>query len=153
MIISKLTVKTTRPHPLQFEATDGFSLVELLVVLAIIGLIAAFATPNVLKYLGSSRVSASKAQMKNISSALELYFIDVGNYPDTNFGLDALINAPSGTQNWNGPYIKGSTALKDAWGNNYSYTAPAGGSSFSIKSFGQDGKAGGIELNTDLLLN
>ena len=99
----------------------GFTLVELLVVLAIIGLIAALVAPQVLRYLGSARVETTQAQLKNIGSALELYYLDSGKYPSSDIGLNALVSAPNDGSVWNGPYLKTDAALKDAWGNMFAY--------------------------------
>ena len=95
----------------------GFTMVELLVVLAIIGLIATFAVPQVLRYLGSSRSDAARIQISNIESAMELYFIDNLQYPDTEQGIAALAIRPGESARWNGPYLKGADTLKDPWGN------------------------------------
>ncbi len=132
------------------EASAGFSLVELLVVLAIIGLIAALVAPQVLKYLDTAKVDTTKAQMKNIENALELYYIDAGHYPTTDEGLDALAKAPANASSWNGPYIKKSGTFLDAWGTAYQYKSPADEKPYQITSLGRDKKAGGDGLNADL---
>lgn len=129
----------------------GFSLVELLVVLAIIGMIAALATPRVLRYLGSSQVSTSKTQMKNVANALELFFIDAGKYPTSEEGLKALIEAPAGAIGWGGPYLKQESAIQDAWGNPFHYELD-GSVAFSLKSLGRDGKTGGEGPDADFSL-
>ncbi|KSV75916.1 hypothetical protein N185_15840 [Sinorhizobium sp. GW3] len=129
---------------------DGFTLVELLVVLAIIGLIAAIATPQVLRYLGAAKVDTTKAQIRNIQSALELYYIDSGRYPSSEEGLVALERQPDSSANWNGPYLKNGGTLKDAWGNAYKYESPAGDKQFQITSFGRDGREGGEGQDTDI---
>lgn len=129
---------------------DGFTLVELLVVLAIIALIAAIAAPQVLRYLGSARVDAAKAQMRNLESALELLYVDAGRYPTTEEGLSALVEHPAGFTSWNGPYMKQTAALRDPWGNPYQYKGPEGLSGYSLMSFGRDGKPGGDGQDADL---
>lgn len=131
------------------SAEDGFTLVELLVVLAIIGLIAAIATPQVVRYLGAAKVDTTKAQMRNMQSALELYYIDNGRYPSTEEGLAALENRPDSANNWNGPYLKKGASLQDAWGNVYKYESPAGDKQFEITSFGRDAKGGGEGQDAD----
>lgn len=130
---------------------DGFTLVELLVVLAIIGLIAAIATPQVLKYLSSARVDTTKAQIRNFESALELFYIDTGRYPSTEEGLAVLRTAPASEARWNGPYIKQSGAFNDAWGTPYHYQSPAEGKPYEIISLGRDKKAGGGGLDADII--
>ncbi|SNB52985.1 MULTISPECIES: type II secretion system major pseudopilin GspG [unclassified Agrobacterium] len=134
------------------EHEAGFTMVELLVVLAIIGLVAAIAAPQVLGYLGSARVDTAKVQMRNLQSALELLYIDIGRYPSADEGLDALVTPPESYTAWNGPYIKQSSALVDPWGAPYQYKAPAGSASPTVGSFGRDGKAGGEGLDADIAL-
>ncbi|OWV82242.1 type II secretion system protein GspG [Rhizobium sp. R634] len=132
------------------QATEGFTLVELLVVLAIIGLIAALVAPQVLKYLGSAKVDTTKAQIKNIENALELYYIDVGHYPSTEEGLEALSQAPTDGSAWNGPYLKKSGTFLDAWGTAYQYKSPAEEKPYQVISLGRDRKAGGDGQDADL---
>lgn len=128
---------------------DGFSLVELLVALAIIGLVVGLVAPQVLRYLGTAKITATQTQMANIASALDLYYLDVGAYPSEEVGLAALLSAPSGATGWNGPYLKGDAIAKDAWGHQLGYeSAPEG--DLSIVSFGRDGKPEGIGLDQDL---
>ena len=110
----------------QAEMEAGFSLVELLVVLAIIAMTTAIAAPRVLGYLGSARSDSAKVQVKNLESALELYFLDSGRYPTSEEGLAALSTRPAGSSAWNGPYLKNAGDLKDPWGNLYQYQAPEG---------------------------
>jgi general secretion pathway protein G len=129
---------------------DGFTLVELLVVLAIIGLIAALVAPQVLRYLGSARVDTTKAQMKNIGSALELFSLDTGRYPSAELGLAALVSAPQDGSIWAGPYLKSSDGLKDTWGNEFKYEISADGNSIVLRSLGRDGKTAGDGLDADL---
>lgn len=131
------------------DRKDGFSLVELLVVLAIIALIAGVVGPQVLKYLGGAKVTTTQTQMTNIASALELYYLDSGSYPPAEAGLGALSVPPTGAGTWSGPYLKSSGQLKDGWGNAfiYSLAAPSGA---TIQSLGRDGKPGGEGLDADL---
>ncbi len=128
----------------------GFTLVELLVVLAIIGLIAALAAPQVLRYLGKARVDTTQAQIKNIAGALELYYLESGKYPPSETGLSVLISAPGDGSIWNGPYLKNEAALKDAWGNPFLYEQTTEPVSTVIKSLGRDGKLNGEGLDADL---
>jgi general secretion pathway protein G len=136
--------KGTRRH----GATDGFTLVEMLVVLAIIALITTLVAPQILRYLGSARADTAQAQIRNISSALELYFIDNGGYPSNEEGLRALAVGPASATRWNGPYLKGAETLADPWGNPYAYENS--GTAFAIRSLGRDGKEGGEGLDKDL---
>jgi general secretion pathway protein G len=139
-----------KSSPLDSDPEAAFTLVELLVVLAIIGLIAALVAPQVLRYLGSARVETTRAQLKNIGSALELYYLDSGKYPSSDLGLSALVAAPGDGSVWNGPYLKGDAALKDAWGNKFAYEQAGEPLSILVKSFGRDGKPQGQGLDADL---
>jgi general secretion pathway protein G len=128
----------------------AFTLVELLVVLAIIGLIAALVAPQVMRYLSSARVETTQAQLKNIGSALELFYLDGGKYPSTDIGLSALVAAPNDGAVWNGPYLKSDAALKDAWGNKFTYEQSGDPASVLVRSLGRDGKPQGKGLDADL---
>lgn len=115
----------------------GYTLMELLVVLAILGLLAAVATPMVLHYLDSAKVSTAKTEVSNLSAGLDLFKYDVGRYPTTQEGLEALVSAPEGVENWNGPYIKKTTKLSDPWGHPYNYRFPGThGGEFDLFSYG-----------------
>jgi general secretion pathway protein G len=109
---------------------------ELLVVLAILGLLAAIATPMVLHYLDSAKVSTAKTEVSNLAAGLDLYKYDVGRYPTTQEGLQALVSAPEGADNWNGPYVKKSTKLADPWGHPYNYRFPGSHAEFDLFSYG-----------------
>src|ERR1700752_4411601 len=97
-----------RLHAAAFRRGEaGFTLVEILVVITIIGLIMAIVGPRVLNYLGESKVKAAKIQIESFSSALDLYYLDMGRYPVSGDGLGALVQRPGNAQAWNGPYLKG----------------------------------------------
>ena len=128
------------------ERTDkerGFTLLELLVVLAILGLLAAIVGPQVIKYLGSSRTQTASVQVKNVASALELYRLDVGRYPTTQEGVQALVKQPAGVPTWNGPYLPDESALNDPWGKPYILQVPGKHRSADVYSLGSDGVEGG----------
>jgi general secretion pathway protein G len=121
----------------------GFTLLELLVVLAILGLLAAIVAPQVLRYLGASRSQAAKVQIENISASLDQFDMDVGRYPSQEEGLDALVQAPPSAANWNGPYLRRPTALVDPWGQKYLYRIPGRHGDVDVYSFGSDHAEGG----------
>ena len=121
----------------------GFTLVELLVVLIILGLVASIAGPNVMKYLGTSKSKTAGLQLKEIESSLELYFLDTGKYPSSATGLSALIKNDQSVVGWNGPYFKKAVVPNDPWGNSYVYVFPGEHAAFDLQSQGADGQAGG----------
>jgi general secretion pathway protein G len=123
----------------------GFTLIELLVVLLILGMIAGLAGPQVMKYLGESKTKTAKLQIEELSTSLYLFKLDAGRYPDTQEGLQALVQAPSslGADRWHGPYLKKKAVPKDPWGNEYRYAAPGQHGDFDIVSLGSDGREGG----------
>jgi general secretion pathway protein G len=118
---------------------DGYTLVELLVVLAILGLLATIATTQVLKYFASAKLSTAHAQVESFSTALDLYKIDMGRYPTTQEGLQALKVEPPGGDAWKGPYVKNTTSLNDPWGHPYIYVAPGRHGEYDLSSNGPDG--------------
>ena len=121
----------------------GFTLLELLVVLAIMGLLAAIIGPQVIKYLGSSRTQTARVQIQNIVAALELFKLDVGHYPTQAEGLTALVTAPQSEAGWNGTYLKRETAIKDPWGEPYIYKNPGQHGEVDVYSLGSDKAEGG----------
>jgi general secretion pathway protein G len=128
----------------------GFTLVELLVVITIIGLIMGLVGPRVLNYLTESKAKAAKIQIESLSSALDLYFLDVGRYPNTSEGLAALVKRPGSSAAWNGPYLKGGLVPADPWGNPYVYRSPGEHGSYDIISYAADGQEGGTGAAADI---
>ena len=118
-------------------------MLELLVVLAILGLLAAIVAPQVLRYLGASRTQAAKVQIENISASLDQFDMDVGRYPTQDEGLEALVQAPPGVANWNGPYLRRPTALVDPWGQKYLYRIPGRHGDVDVYTLGSDHAEGG----------
>jgi len=126
------------------KTEEGFTLVEVLVVLAIIGLIMGLAAPRVLNYLSSSKERAAHLQIQSLSTALELFYLDVGRYPSNTEGLQALVNkAAVQSVSWNGPYLKGNALPSDPWGRPYVYHSPGQLDPYDIVSYGPSGQEGG----------
>jgi len=128
---------------------NGFTLMELLIVLVIIGLLAALVGPALFQRVKPAKQSAAQAQIQNFMTALDSYFIDVGRYPTTQEGLQALRSRPSGVGKWQGPYLK-KEIPKDPWAFPYLYQAPGRTGGYEILSYGADGKEGGDEENRDI---
>lgn len=128
---------------LRRRGEHGFTLLELLVVLAILGLLAAIVAPQVIRYLGSSKSQTAKVQVQNVSAALELFRLDVGRYPTSEEGLKTLVAPSAAAQNWNGPYLKKAGALQDPWGQAYQYRSPGRHGEFDVFSLGSDRAEGG----------
>jgi general secretion pathway protein G len=131
---------------------QGFTLVEMLVVIAIIGLIMGLVGPRVLNYLSESKVKAAKIQMQSFASALDLFNLDAGRYPSSSEGLAVLVRRTPGVAAWNGPYLKGGAVPNDPWNHPYIYRAPGEHSAFDIVSFGSDGQEGGSGTAADISL-
>jgi general secretion pathway protein G len=128
----------------------GFTLVEILVVITIIGLIMGLVGPRVLNYLGESKSKAAKIQIESFASALDLYFLDNGRYPTTSEGLTALVQRSSSSRTWNGPYIKGNVVPTDPWGQPYLYRSPGEHGAYDVVSLGSDGQEGGTGTAADV---
>ena len=128
----------------------GFTLVELLVVLVILGLIAAFVAPQVIKYLGRAKTDSAAIQIQRLSGILDLYNLEIGQYPMTEEGLRALIEQPVDAESWNGPYIKKANSLIDPWGQPYEYRSPGEHGEFDLFTFGRDGSEGGEGEDQDI---
>jgi general secretion pathway protein G len=129
---------------------DGYTLVEILVVLAIIALIMGLVGPRVISYLSDSKTKAAGIQIKNLASALELYYLDTGQYPSEAEGLSFLVEKPQGAPAWNGPYLKTGALPADPWGNPYRYRTSAKAGAFEIISLGADGQEGGTGNAADI---
>lgn len=128
----------------------GFTLLEILVVLVILGLMASLVGPQVFKQLAGSKTKAAQLQIQELSSALDLYRLELGKYPTSEQGLDALITKPRNVDNWNGPYLKKSVIRKDPWGNDYQYRSPGQYGDFDLWSLGADNREGGEGEDRDV---
>ena len=122
------------------RSETGYTLMELLVVLAILGFLAVVATPQVLQYLSGARLSTARTEVANLSAALDLFKLDVGRHPSTDEGLAALLKAPPGVVTWNGPYVKRPANLIDPWGKAFIYASPGMHGEFDLYSYGSEGE-------------
>ncbi len=132
----------------KIKEEDGFTLMELLVVLVIIGLLAGLVGPLLYNKINPAKQTIAQGQIGNFTTALESYWIDTGNFPSSQQGLDVLRSDP-GVEGWNGPYLR-KEIPNDPWGNAYLYTFPGRDGSFEILSFGADGIEGGAGENADI---
>lgn len=143
--------RPTPPRTEPWSAKAGATILEILVVLSIIAMIAAVIAPRVIGYLGRAKSETATLQIRNIRSAVQLFYVDTGRYPSEAEGLSVLTAAPGSESGWDGPYLDAVDALKDPWGREYIYAAdPAGADSFKIQSFGRDGTKGGSGEDADL---
>jgi general secretion pathway protein G len=126
----------------------GFTLIELLVVMVIIGLLAALVAPRLFPKLGKGKQAATKAQIELLGQAMDQYRLDVGSYPSTQEGLNALVNNP-GVEKWEGPYLKKGIPL-DPWGKPYIYQSPGTHGEYDLYSYGRDNKPGGEGEDKDV---
>ena len=127
----------------------GFTLLELLVVMVIIGLLVGYVGPMYFKQVGKSEIKATRAQIDSFGKALDQYRLDTGHYPSTEQGLASLIDKPSNENKWDGPYLK-KNVPPDPWGNPYLYKCPGDHGEYDIISYGKDGAAGGTGEAADI---
>jgi general secretion pathway protein G len=132
------------------KRAPGFTLIELLVVLVILGLLAGLVGPNVMKYVGSSKVEVAKAQLEDLSAGLDLFKLDVGRYPSSEEGLQVLVEGNDTIRGWNGPYLRKKRVPLDPWNNDFIYAIPGQDSDYDLISLGADGEAEGTGENADL---
>jgi general secretion pathway protein G len=135
---------------LTIRKQSGFTLLELLVVLGIIAMLAGLVGPQVMKHMAESKIKAAKVQIEDLAQTLDMYKLDVGSYPTSEQGLNALIESPDGAQRWNGPYLRKSKVPLDPWNNEYKYSSPGEHGKFDIVSMGADGSEGGEGEDKDL---
>lgn len=128
---------------------SGFTLVELLVVMIIIGLLAALVGPRFIRQEEKAKIKAAKAQIELLSTALDTFRLDIGRYPSSEEGLDALVRKPGSVDKWDGPYLKKDMPL-DPWGKGYVYKSPGEHGPFDLLSYGADGVSGGEGDNRDV---
>ena len=138
-------LKTKRPNN-----QKGFTLIELLIVMIILGLLAALVAPRMFGKVGTSKQKAAKAQISLFETALDTYRLDVGEFPTSDQGLQALRGKPSDVDNWDGPYLP-KEIPKDPWGNPYEYRHPGEHGDYDIISYGADGQPGGEDEDADVV--
>lgn len=131
------------------KSESGFTLVEILVVLVILGLLAALVAPNLIGNVEKGNIQTTRTQIANFETALDTFRLDVGRYPSSQEGLQALIERPSGADRWDGPYLKKGVP-NDAWGHPFVYKSPGDNRPYEIVSYGADGVAGGEKEKADL---
>lgn len=129
---------------------DGFTLLELLVVMVIIGLLAGLVAPRYFGQLGKSNTKVAKAQISALEQALDQFRLDVGRYPTSEEGLESLNRAPADLEGWSGPYLKKGIP-PDPWGRAYLYQQPGTNAELDLYSYGKDGRAGGTGENADVV--
>ena len=131
----------------------GFTLLELLVVLAILGLLIGLVAPAALRQLGSAKEKIAHQSIERLASVLDIYKLDVGTYPTTEQGLQALLVRPEGVENWSGPYLKGETIPEDPWGHPFLYRMPSErqGHDYDLYSLGPSGKPGGAGADAEIV--
>jgi general secretion pathway protein G len=134
---------------LHSRQNKGFTLLELLVVMVIIGMLASYVGPKYFSQIGKSEIKTAKAQIDALEKALDTYRLDAGHYPSTEQGLAALFTHPANESKWQGPYLK-KAAPPDPWGNAYIYKAPGEHSDVDLLSYGSDGRAGGKDDASDI---
>ncbi len=144
-MLKRQILQRSRPAP-------GFTLLELLVVVAIIGLLAAYVGPRYFSQLGKSEQSVARAQIEAFSRALGVYRLDVGSFPSTEQGLEALRSKPEAAAGWKGPYLDRAVPA-DPWGRPYAYRSPGSNGDFGIESLGKDGQPGGTGDAADISNN
>jgi general secretion pathway protein G len=127
----------------------GFTLLELLVVIVIIGLLAGYVAPRYFSQVGKSEVQVARAQIESLEKALDQYRLDTRHYPTAEQGLDALVSKPANEAGWSGPYLK-KAVPNDPWGRQYVYRVPGQKSEFDLFSLGRDGKPGGSGEDADI---
>ncbi len=127
----------------------GFTLLELLVVIVIIGLLAGYVAPRYFSQVGKSEVQVARAQIDSLEKALDQYRLDTRHYPTSEQGLDALVNRPQGENGWSGPYLKKAVPA-DPWGHPYVYRVPGQKGEFDLYSLGKDGQPGGAGEDADI---
>lgn len=141
-----MNARSAIPRPRRMA---GFTLLELLVVLVVLGLLAGLVAPKYFSQLGRSEAKVARAQIEGLGKALDLYRLETGHYPSSEQGLQALVNAPSGESRWKGPYLA-KAVPQDPWGRDYIYRSPGENGDYDLSSMGKDGQPGGDGENAEV---
>jgi general secretion pathway protein G len=150
--VNRWTTRSMAERHAVASSARGFTLLELLVVIAIIGLLAAYVGPKYFSQIGKSEQGVARAQVEAFSKALDAFRLDMGRYPSTEEGLQALVERPGAAVKWNGPYLQKAVPA-DPWGRPYQYRAPGAKGEFELMSYGRDGQAGGAGDAADVSFN
>jgi len=128
----------------------GMTLLEVLIVMVILGLLAALGSTQLMAYLGRARTDSARLQIQELSTALDLFRIDVGRLPSSAEGLGVLVQPPPNLKSWRGPYLRKTSALLDPWGRPYIFRSPGEHGEFDLSSLGSDGNLGGNGEDRDV---
>ena len=142
---------TRNPPRGGLRGTGGFTLIEIIVVIVVIAVLATLVAPNIFKNVGAAKTTTARTQIETLGAALDAFRLDVGRYPTTAEGLDALQTAPAGATGWHGPYLKKKVPM-DPWGHPYAFTSPGqvNPREYDLVSYGSDGQPGGVDEAADL---
>ena len=139
-------------YPIKRKPNAGISILEIMVVLAIIALVVGLTAPRVMENFGRAKLTVAETQMNNVKGALQLFYIDVGRYPSEAEGLEALLQQPLGASDWKGPYLDRGEDIKDPWGRVFLYRSPGKEGPFDLLTYGRDGHTGGTREDSDIVL-
>jgi general secretion pathway protein G len=149
MMVSNRTLSVLHAGPARLRQS-GFTLIEIMVVVVILGILAAIVAPNVISRIDDASINRAKQDIRGIESALKLYYMDNSRYPTTDQGLEALTTRPNDPtlRNWRGPYLD--KLPRDPWNNTYRYLYPGRNSEFDVFTYGADGQPGGEGINAEI---